>query len=583
MNENYNISEDKINEIRSSVDIVDVISSYIPLNGKGKNFFGVCPFHDDHSPSMSVSKDRQIYKCFSCGAGGNVFTFVKDYENISFLEAVKKMADKAGIFLDVKIKNEVNSKHKKYYEMYDLASKFYINNINANEGKEAIEYLNNRKISNEIIKEFKIGLSLKNNHLLTDLLLKKGYSEKEVLDSGLINKSDKLHDIYYNRIMFPLFDLNGKPVAFSGRIYNQVDTSKYVNTKETEVFKKGEILYNYHRAKNIARLKDEIIVTEGFMDVIRLYSIGIENAVATMGTAVTKEQCNLIKRMAKKVILMFDGDDAGKKAAYNASSMLNQMGVDALIVVLEDNLDPDEYIIKNGLEKMEYKLSHPLTMMDFKIDYLKKDKDIKTAEGKAKYIKDMIEELNSISDSIYKEATILKICEETGFDIDFVKSNLKEKEIKKEDIKEIKKEKKIEKGPIEAEKRLIFYMLNNEEAIKAYQKQVKFLTVDKYRLLAKEINYFYKEKEYISEADFITSIRDDIEMSETLKEITSLNEEEFNKEKLDGYIKRINNNHINSQIAYYNERLRKAKTNEEKNELLLNIIDAKKMLEEVEE
>ena len=199
MNENYLLSEEKINEIRSSVDIVEVIGEYIPLTGKGKNFFCVCPFHDDHSPSMSISKDRQIYKCFSCGAGGNVFTFVKNYENISFIEAVKKMAVKAGIFLDINTKEiKKNDKYQKYYDMYDIALKFYTNNINTKEGVEAKKYLEKRGIDNDIIKHFKIGLSLKNTTLLTGMLEKKGYTKKELLDYGLAtSKNNDIYDIYY--------------------------------------------------------------------------------------------------------------------------------------------------------------------------------------------------------------------------------------------------------------------------------------------------------------------------------------------------------------------------------------------------
>lgn len=586
MNENYRISEEKINEIRSSVDIVDVIGSYIPLVGKGKNFFGVCPFHDDHSPSMSVDKTRQIFKCFSCGAGGNVFTFVKDYENISFVEAVKKMADKAGIFLDVKVgvKKE-NPTLKKYYDMYDIALKFYSNNINTEEGVEAKKYLQQRNIDSSIIKEFRIGLSLKNNSLLTHLLLKKGYKEEDLLKIGLSNQNENgIHDIYYNRIMFPLFDLNGKPVGFSGRIYNTQDISKYINTKETEIFKKGELLYNYHRAKNIARAKDKIIITEGFMDVIRLYTIGIENVVATMGTAVTKEQISLIKKMAKEIILMFDGDSAGKKAAYQTSMMLNQVGITPKIVVLEDHLDPDEYIIKYGKEKMIQKIEHPLNMMDFRLDYLKEDKDINSAQDKAAYVSQMIQELNEMSNVILREATILKICEETGFEPSFIKSQLKEVEEIKPVFEKVKKEEnKKETKYIKAEKNFLFYMLNHVEVIKIYQKQVRFLNTTEYRLLAKEINYFYKDNGYISEADLITALRNDEDLTKTLNEIMSLPlKEEYTQEEINDYVTLINEDRINRQIERYKIEMRQTSDSERRKELLKEITELKKQLQKVE-
>ena len=584
MNENYLLSEEKINEIRSSVDIVEVIGEYIPLTGKGKNFFCVCPFHDDHSPSMSISKDRQIYKCFSCGAGGNVFTFVKNYENISFIEAVKKMAVKAGIFLDINTKEiKKNDKYQKYYDMYDIALKFYTNNINTKEGVEAKKYLEKRGIDNDIIKHFKIGLSLKNTTLLTGMLEKKGYTKKELLDYGLAtSKNNDIYDIYYNRIMFPLFNLEGKIVGFSGRVYDQNTNFKYINTKETEIFKKGENLYNYHIAKNVARNQGTIIVVEGFMDVIRLYKIGIENVVATMGTNVTKEQLLLIKKMAKEIILMFDGDSAGKKAAFQVSTELTNSGIDPKIVILEDNLDPDEYILKNGKEKMLFHLEHPMNVMDFKLEYLKQDKDINSADGLSDYIHSMIDELNKITDPILRESTIIKLSNQTGFDIEFIKNELKEIN-KKQELKKVEPKKEIKKlnRYEEAEKRLLFYMLNSEEVVKEYKKKVHYLNISKYRLLAKEISYFYDDNGYVKEADLISYFRKDEELSATLEEIMSLQiKEEYKKEEIEDYIRAINENKIENSMKYLKESMRKTNDELKKRELSEQIVEMKKRLEE---
>ena len=584
MNENYLLSEEKINEIRSSVDIVEVIGEYIPLTGKGKNFFCVCPFHDDHSPSMSISKDRQIYKCFSCGAGGNVFTFVKNYENISFIEAVKKMAIKAGIFLDINTKEiKKNDKYQKYYDMYDIALKFYTNNINTKEGVEAKKYLEKRGIDNDIIKHFKIGLSLKNTTLLTGMLEKKGYTKKELLDYGLAtSKNNDIYDIYYNRIMFPLFNLEGKIVGFSGRVYDQNTNFKYINTKETEIFKKGENLYNYHIAKNVARNQGTIIVVEGFMDVIRLYKIGIENVVATMGTNVTKEQLLLIKKMAKEIILMFDGDSAGKKAAFQVSTELTNSGIDPKIVILEDNLDPDEYILKNGKEKMLFHLEHPMNVMDFKLEYLKQDKDINSADGLSDYIHSMIDELNKITDPILRESTIIKLSNQTGFDIEFIKNELKEIN-KKQELKKVEPKKEIKKlnRYEEAEKRLLFYMLNSEEVVKEYKKKVHYLNISKYRLLAKEISYFYDDNGYVKEADLISYFRKDEELSATLEEIMSLQiKEEYKKEEIEDYIRAINENKIENSMKYLKESMRKTNDELKKRELSEQIVEMKKRLEE---
>jgi len=345
---NY-LSGEKIKEIRDSVDIVDIISNYVSLTPKGKNYFGVCPFHDDNNPSMSVNRDKKIYKCFSCGATGTVFKFIMDYENISFIEAVKKVADTAGLNINIgnvpKVKN-----NNKLLEIYDLSLKFYINNINTSGGKEAKEYLKNRGITDEIIKEFQIGLALNGKDKLSQILLKK-FNEKDIMKSGLVNKNAYGYlDLFYDRIMFPLYDLKGNVIAYSGRIYNKEDNSKYFNTKETEIFKKGELLYNYHRAKDIARQQNQIIVMEGFMDVIRAHTINIKNVVATMGTAVTKEQALLIKKMAKEIILCFDGDEAGAKATMACADELIKIGVTPKVIRLENNMDPDEYITKYNKE-----------------------------------------------------------------------------------------------------------------------------------------------------------------------------------------------------------------------------------------
>ena len=370
------INQDKIIEIKNSVDIVDVISSYIPLQGKGKNLFGVCPFHDDHSPSMSVSREKQIYTCFSCGATGNIFNFIMDYEHISFREALKICADKAGIVLDNFNVKEVN-KNKDLFDMYDVASKLYQNNINTKDGLDALNYLLDRKITKETIKEFKIGLALHDNKL--SKLLNKKYDTKLLNKSGLINIDGiNTYDAFTDRIMIPLFNLEGKIVGFSGRIYKTTDKKigKYKNTKETEIFKKGELLYNYHRAKEYARESKTVIIMEGYMDLFRAYQVGVKNVVVSMGTAVTKEQANLLKRIATNIILCFDGDSAGEKATYSCSNELIKLGITPKIVRLPDNLDPDEFILKHGKDAFIEKINNPISVMEFKMNYLKKNKDL---------------------------------------------------------------------------------------------------------------------------------------------------------------------------------------------------------------
>ena len=538
------LSQEKINEIRNSVNIVDVISSYIPLTPKGKNYFGVCPFHDDNNPSMSVSPSKQIYKCFSCGATGTVFKFIMDYENVSFMEAVKKVADMGGITVNI---GKVHKKREfpALREIYDLSLKFYINNLNTSAGKEAKEYLNSRNINENVIKEFQIGLALKKD-VLSKILIKK-FKPEDVLKSGLVGKNDRgYYDLFYERIMFPLYDLEGNPVAYSGRIYNRQDNSKYFNTRETEIFKKGELIYNYHRAKDESRKKNQVIVMEGFMDVIRAYTVGIKNVIATMGTAVTDIQAHLIKRMAKEIILCFDGDEAGAKATMACSNELIKIGVTPKVIRLEDNLDPDEYIQKYDKEAFERKINNPISVMDFKLSYLKSGKDLNSNVDKAQYINELIAELNKIDDDILKELTIKKVATELDIDDNLIRRHLDKKEVKpiKKNIQPI-----ITTKYEKAESSLVYYMLKSPEVISMYNNKVTYIPTKEYRLLAREISAFYKHFGFINEADFIDYIECEPELMATINKVNKNNSKEtYTLEEIEDYIDVIKDYNIQEEI-----------------------------------
>ena len=568
------LSQEKLNEIRNSVNIVDVISSYINLTTKGKNYFGVCPFHDDNNPSMSVSPDKQIYKCFSCGATGTVFKFVMDYENISFKEALQKIADLGGIKIELHQTKKIKE-NTALYDIYDLSLKYYINSLNTSKGKEAKKYLKSRNINEEIIKEFQIGLSLDDRNTLANILTKK-FKQSDILKTGLIGKSDYgFYDLFRERIMFPLYDLKGKVVAYSGRIYNKKDNSKYFNTKETEIFKKGELLYNYHRAKDIARRKNQIIIMEGFMDVIRAHSVGIKNAVATMGTAVTNIQANLIKRMAKEIILCFDGDEAGAKATKSCAEELNKIGVTPKIVRLEENLDPDEYIQKYGKEAFQRKIDNPINIMDFELEYLKKGKNLNNAEDTAEYINQIIKEINKIDDDILKEVTIKKIVDETKIDESIIRSHLEKKPPKKQKKEITQKLTKYEK----AEKNLIYYMLNSEDVIKMYDKNVAYMPDKEYRLLAREISTFYKNYGQMNEADFIDYIEGDEDLTQTIKKVNqNMINEDYTEEEINDYIKVIKEYNIKDAIERMQEKMKKQIDPLKKAEIAQQIINLKKEL-----
>lgn len=572
------LSQDEILNIQNSVDIVDVISSYVPLTTKGKNFFGVCPFHPDHSPSMSVSREKQIYKCFSCGASGNVLKFVMDYENISFIEAIKILADKAGIPLNIGNTKKINhDKNEILYDIFEVSQKFYKNNINTSIGKNARSFIEKRKFNLSIINDFELGLSLNSYDSLTNILLKKNYQLKDLERTGLVTKGDKGYkDVYINRIMFPLYDLTGKIVGYSGRVYNNEKTSKYFNTKETEIFKKGELLYNYHRAKDVARNKESIIIVEGFFALIRLHTIGIDNVVATLGTAVTKKQALLIKRMAKEVILCFDGDNAGDEATNSCIEQLNEIGVIPKIIRLEDNLDPDDYILKYGTDKMLEKINNPMNVMDYKLNYHRNKKDLSNNLDLSKYVNEMIEEIKKINDDIYKELTLKKLSDETQLSINFLRNKLVDKEEKMVYKKELPK-KRINKYE-KAEQNLLFYMLNSKEVIKLYSEEKPHFSNLNYSILARNLIFYSKEKQKIKVSELLTYFNGDEEIIKTIQELIQLDlKDEYTKDEIKDYIKVMKEKNINEDIKRLQNNMKQENDKNKKVELLKQIVERRKM------
>ncbi len=575
------LTSEQINDIVNSVNIVDIVSNYIPLTKRGKNYFGVCPFHPDGDPSFCVSEQKQIYTCFSCKASGNAIQFVMNYENISFKEALKIIADKAGINVTINSKVESTfNKNTELYEIYDIASKFYQNNINTLAGKSAKEYLYERGFDDTLIKKFMIGLSLTNHELLTKMLINKKKSYNDMLKSGLIVKNDYgYRDIYSNRIMFPIWDVSGKVVGFSGRIFNGEDTkqvSKYINTKETPIFKKGELLYNYHQAKSICRQKNSVIIMEGQLDLIRTVSIGVENVIATMGTAFTKEHALLVKKIAKNVIICFDGDDAGGKATVSCGNELESIGIIPKIVRLDDGLDPDEYIKKFGKEKFLYKIENPMNFMDFKLSFYKKGKNLNNNADIASYINTIISELSKVDDEVLRELTLKKLSIESNLDIDFLRNNLN----KTKNLKPIEKKnniKKVRENKYElAIKHLIHYMLKDKKVIKKYNNSNVYIPIEKYRILASEIKGFYQNNGSINVADLMNSFIDDNEMINLIGEIASLQlNDQYNDAQIDDYISVIKEYFIDSEKKDLKNKMQVTTDREQKLALAQKMLELK--------
>lgn len=546
------ISNEEINDIQKQANIVDIIGSYVDLEKKGSNYFCICPFHDDHNPSMSVNEEKGIFTCFVCHKTGNVFSFVQDFENVSFIEAVKIVAEKIGITLSEGIKTV--SKYDKHYEAMNLAIKYYQNNLRSKDGSDARKYLQNRNITDEIIDEFDIGFS-SNVDVLSNLLTSKGFDENILLETGLVNQGAKLYDVFKNRITFPIHNSSGKPVGISARIYKQSDEAKYVNTKETIIFKKGEILFNYHRAINEAKKLKTLIIVEGQMDAIRLYASGIKNVVATMGTALTKEHIKLLKKLNVKIVLCMDNDSAGEIATLKNGESLSEAGLTTNVLRISGAKDPDEYIIKFGADAFDEAVKASITYFDFKLNQLKKNKNFDHVDDVSSYINSILTELNKCKDDILIDLTINKLVSDYGIDKNILLNKLIKVD-KKESIRPEINIKKRKKKDEQLYSLLCYYMMNDIKYIKLYEQELSFVPNEEYMALASDLLAFYIKYNYINIADFIS-----YEVSNDSYELAlSVIDEFINNELSDleyvGVIEKIKNNICEDKIKNLKEKLK---------------------------
>lgn len=543
------IDKSIIDEIKSKNDIVDVIGSYISLNDKNK---ALCPFHDDHSPSFSVQKDKQIYKCFSCGESGNVITFVQKYNGITFTEALKMLADRAGIPLNVSTIRKINTKYEKLYEINDTVNKYFKANLLSNEGIKAIKYLEDRKISKDIINEFNIGLSTSNK--LSNILSKK-YSYEELVKLDICKDiNGRYYDTFQDRIIFPIIDENNNVIAFSGRKYTNEDLNnntlpKYSNTKETDIFKKSEVFYNINNAINEIKKKREIVITEGFMDTIRMSSIGYKNVVAIMGTAFTEKHLEKIKKWKCKVILNLDQDDAGVKGTIEAGETLLKNNIDTEVIVFDDYKDSDEFIKNKGSEAFKIAYDNRVSFIDFKLKYLKRKRNMKDAVEKAKYIKEAVLALNDLDSQILIDLKIKDIAEEFGISESDIRNEIKLN--KKMDIKNVEEPKKVTRYDKydKSELRILYLMLNYEDVILYFENTLGYLIQDDRALLAYKIIEFRNDYGYYNYSDFVDYISDNEKLMNVLKEVMKYhNNEDYTMEELDDYINTIKMYSIKKRI-----------------------------------
>ena len=544
------IKPEIIEEIKAKNRIEDVIRSYgVDLDSRYK---ALCPFHSEKTPSFSVQVEKQIFTCFGkCNLTGDVFTFVEKKEGISRLEAIKMLADKAGIKIDGIVSKPKVSKYQKYYEINDVVNKYFKNNLLSKEGTKALKYLTDRKMDKELIQEFNIGLATRSK--LSEILLKK-YDENDLLTLGLIKEgSEKIYDAFENRIIFPIIDEDNNVVGFSGRKYlsdDEKDESipKYSNSKESEIFKKSNIFYNINNALPYIKSSKQIILTEGFMDTIRMVSIGYKNVVAIMGTAFTKEHLDKILKLKCEVVLNLDQDSAGVKNNLKIGDILQRYNIEPTVIVFDDYKDSDEFISNKGKEAFDIAFNNRIPFIDFKLKYMKSSKNMKDSAEISKYINEAIESLNQVNDDILRELKIKEIAKEFDIDDSVIRNKIKVITPKKEETKKEVIHKKYNKYDL-SEIRILYLMMNYDDVILYFENSLGYLIHSNMSALAYKIVEFRNEFGYFDYFDFQNYIMEDEKLMETLNEVMSEhNDKEYTEEELEKNINNIKEYSVKQRI-----------------------------------
>ena len=533
-------SDELIEEIRNSNDIVDIVSQYVILKRSGRNYFGLCPFHKEKSPSFSVSPDKQIFHCFGCGAGVNVFHFISKIENVNFVESVQTLADRAGITLPTLDSGEDTAKQmlkSKVYEINEIAAQFYHENLYKPTSKPAQDYVKKRKLDNKTLKTFQIGYACKYNELYQELV-KRGYTEKEILASSMVIKNDdgKFVDRFRRRFMIPIRDVRDRVIAFGGRVLDD-SKPKYINSPENIVYSKGRNLFGLNVAKK--NPIDRLIIVEGYMDAISLYQRGITNIVASLGTALTEAQGRLIRRYTNKVIISYDSDAAGQAATMRGLEILQNLGYDVRILQLDDpNVkDPDEYVLKNGSGRFNLCADKAISLVEFKVKMLKNTIKTDTASDKIKFLNEVSKILSKVDNNIEKEVYIEKISKEYNVSKEAIyaqtnklqyanssgkkileKTNVKPKIIRKEETV-------ISEDIIRRENMAIAILLN--QGITAYEKMKNTVNVNsfKYELNKEILKKLYAEFEKGNSN--INSILDTLQDEQEINQITKIMADDY--------------------------------------------------------
>ncbi|MCA0992905.1 DNA primase [Guptibacillus hwajinpoensis] len=525
------IPEEKIEAIRRSTDIVDVISDYVQLKKQGRNFFGLCPFHGESTPSFSVAPDKQIYHCFGCGAGGNAFSFLMEIEGYNFVEAVQSLGQKSGIDLPEVQENQsgsakTNSENDTIYKAHDFLAKLYNHcMVKTPEGEQARAYLNERGFSKEMIEKFQLGFAPDSWDYATSYLEKRNYPLAKVADAGLLAKREfdgKYFDRFRNRIMFPIWDPKGRPVAFGGRIIGEGEP-KYLNSPETKLFQKGKFLYGFHLTRSAIRLKDQAILLEGYVDVITAYGNGVQNVVASLGTALTKDQAKLLRRQTESVVICYDSDKAGTNAATRAADELMEAGCYVRIAKMPGGLDPDDYIRTYGAERFEKDvIGAAPTVMAFKMEVFRSGKNLSDEGERIRYIEEVLKEISRLPNAVERDHYLRQLAEEFSLSLDALKQQVSQffKEGKKSKDnappkrdnnarKNFYVKKKLLPAFQNAERILLAYMMRDLEVAEKVQEEVGgSFNIDEHSAIAAYLYSFYANGHEADVSQFMEQLTD---------------------------------------------------------------------------
>lgn len=581
----YVINDNVLDEIRDRADIVDVIGEYVDLKKSGSNYMGLCPFHSEKTPSFSVSSSKSIFKCFGCGVGGDVITFVMKRENLSFPEAVEFLADKYNVRLEeYKDENkEARDKRSRLYEINREAALHFLKNFQTS--KKAQLYLSNRMISAKTIRAYGIGYSKDSWTDLYDHLTSLGYKEDELLELNLISKSKNGNyiDRFRDRVMFPIINRNNKVIAFGARGFGDAKP-KYLNSRETPIFHKGSNVFNMNIISRESS-RERIILVEGYMDVISLYNSGINYSVASLGTSLTIDQANIIKKMVKDIYICYDSDNAGINATSRAIDIFLQASVKPKIIELDEGLDPDDFIKKYGVEAFENKIKSSISYIEFKIKKLRENFNLKDNEGLSNFTIEAAKIFSSIKNPIERDIFVKDFSKNYNISnlaienyINYLNRN-RVKEAKKEKFKVKRNTNVVKSNKTRAQEELLAYSLLDNDIYNFIKKRIEvfYFSNAMTRAVFEEIPRFFEEEMEL--ADFLSLLESNRLIDNTFKNniLAIINDIYVNEKVVDELIKTVESNYLQNQKSKILENIEKLQGEENKNLLL----EALKELQEI--